>query len=80
VAIALTNWQAKLFHCPILMRKEVMTEIADLIAAEDKLYFDRKAAQSALMKGFILGSIFGLTVATICGGAGFALFCSFLNG
>lgn len=33
-----------------------MTEIADLIAAEDKLYFDKKANASAFLKGFIYGA------------------------
>lgn len=46
-----------------------MTEIADLIAAEDKLYFDKKANASAFLKGFIYGA-----VSAIAFGAGFQLF------
>ena len=50
------------------------TTIADLIAAEDKLYFDKKACASAFLKGFILGAF------TVCAGsavliAGYAFCC-----
>ena len=30
--------------------------IEEMIALEDKLYFDRKACESAFIKGFVLGS------------------------
>ena len=51
-----------------------MTELEEMIALDDKLYFDRKACESAFLKGFVFGSLSVLVLFLFLTAAGWCAF------